>query len=51
MEETFPTMDTALSKNVISARRTKTIVIIAIIVLAIVAAIWFLRAGLQSSID
>jgi HlyD family secretion protein len=44
-------MDTALSKNVISARRNKTIAIITIIAIAIIAAIWFLRSGIKSSID
>jgi HlyD family secretion protein len=44
-------MDTALSKNVIAARRNRMIGIITIVVIAIVAAIWFLRSGLKSSID
>ena len=43
-------MDTALSQNVIAAKRNKTIAIIAIVVIAILGAIWFLRSGLQSSI-
>lgn len=43
-------MDTALSKNIISAKRNKTIAVIIIIAIAIIAAIWFLRSGLQSSI-
>jgi HlyD family secretion protein len=44
-------MDTALSNNIIAAKRNKTIAIITIIVVVIIAAVWFLRAGLQSSVD
>ena len=44
-------MDTALSKDVIRARRNKTIGITAIIVVAIVGAILFLRSGLKASIN
>jgi HlyD family secretion protein len=44
-------MDTALSHSVIAARRNKTIIIVASIVVAIIISIWFLRSGLRSSID
>jgi HlyD family secretion protein len=44
-------MDTALSKEVIAAKRNKTIVIITMVVIVIMVAIWFLRSGLKSSID
>ncbi|MBA2499403.1 MAG: HlyD family efflux transporter periplasmic adaptor subunit [Chitinophagaceae bacterium] len=44
-------MDTALSKNVIAARRNKNIGIIALVVIVMIAFIWFLRSGLMSSID
>lgn len=44
-------MDTAISQEVVSARRNKTILISAIIVIALAGAIWFLRSGIKSSID
>lgn len=44
-------MDTAISQEVVSARRNKTILISAIIVIVVAAAIWFLRSGIKSSID
>lgn len=43
-------MDTALPRNVIVAKRNKTIGIIALVVIAIIAALWFMRSGLQSSV-
>ena len=44
-------MDTAISKKEITAKRNKTIVIIIVAVIAIIADIWILRSGVQSSID
>ena len=44
-------MDTAISNKELSARRNKTIGIIAIVVIGILGAIWLMRSGLQTSID
>ena len=44
-------MDTAISKKIITAKRNKTLVIIAIVVIAIISAILLLRSGIQPSID
>ena len=44
-------MDTAISNKELSARRNKTIGIIAIVVIGILCAIWIMRSGLQTSID
>ena len=44
-------MDTAISNKELSARRNKTIGIIAIVVIGILGAIWIMRSGLQTSID
>ncbi len=44
-------MDTVISQEVISARRNKAIFISALIVIGLVAAIWFLRSRIKSSID
>ncbi len=43
-------MDTAISNHIISARRNKTIAIIAVIVLAVIAAVWVLRSGIRPSV-
>ena len=43
-------MDTAISNKELSARRNKTIGIIAIVVIGILGAIWLMRSGLQTSI-
>jgi HlyD family secretion protein len=44
-------MDTALPKTIVTAKRNKTIAIIIIVLIAIVIAIWLLRAGMSSSVD
>lgn len=44
-------MDTAISKKIITAKRNRTLVIIAIVVIAIISAILLLRSGIQPSID
>ncbi len=44
-------MDTAISHDIITARRNKMIVIIAIAVVAIGGAVWLLRSGMKSSVD
>lgn len=44
-------MDTALSKNVLAARRTKTIGIIAGMVVVFMGAVWLFRSGIKPSVD
>jgi HlyD family secretion protein len=44
-------MDTTLPENVIAAKRNKTIGFIAMVVIVIMGAIWFLRSSIKSSID
>ncbi|MEJ7829067.1 MAG: hypothetical protein WKF91_12740 [Segetibacter sp.] len=44
-------MDTVISNEVVSARRNKAILLSVIVVIALVAAIWFLRSSIKSSID
>lgn len=44
-------MDTALSQNVITAKRIKTIAFLAGAVMALTGAVWFLRSGIKPSIE
>lgn len=44
-------MDTAISQHELTAKRNRKIAVIAAIVLIILAAAWFLRSGLKTSID
>jgi HlyD family secretion protein len=44
-------MDTAISQNIISARRKKNAIIIVLVVALILAAIWLLRSQIKSTVD
>ncbi|HEX2534698.1 MAG TPA: efflux RND transporter periplasmic adaptor subunit [Chitinophagaceae bacterium] len=44
-------MDTALSPKILTAKRNRTIGLVALAVIILLAALWFLRSGLKTSVD